>query len=451
MTGSVRSRTALGAAAVVVAALIVASALLVTFLRRSLTNSVESAARTQAAEIAAIVAGPDWDRDIEVVGDDVFVQVLNESAEVIAASANARGGILADPTASEALEVDVPFDDDPFLAVAHGVGAIGSAAPYTVVVGHSLDHVVESAQTIVGLLGIGIPILTAFVGLVAWRIVGRALSPVESIRRQVESMSAEDLDRRVPVPPTRDEIALLARTTNGMLQRLQASYERQRRFVSDASHELRSPISTIRQHAEVAIRRPEVTSVGELAGAVLEEDLRLQRIVEDLLLLARMDEGDPGAMREVVDLDDVVLEGLDRIRRQDRIAVDASRVSAGRVVGDRKQLDRLVGNLLDNAARHARAEVAVSLGSRDGSVVLAVEDDGDGVPESDRESVWRRFERLDEARARDSGGAGLGLAIVAEVAQAHGGSASVAGSLLGGARFEVRIPAAEQTVPLPER
>ena len=439
---SVRSRTTLGAAAVVAVALAVAAVMLVTFLRRSLTNSVVAAAQTQAAEIADTVTDPDWDGDVSVAGDDVFVQVISEDGYVLAASDNAVSRVLAEPIPGDAIELDVPFDDDPFLAVGYSVQDSGPDAIRTVVVGHSIDHIVESTQVIVGLLGIGIPVLTGFVALVAWRLVGSALSPVESIRRQVESMSAEDLDRRVPVPPTKDEIASLARTTNAMLQRLQESYERQRRFVSDASHELRSPVSTIRQHAEVAIRHPDVTSVQDLAGTVLEEDLRLQRVVEDLLLLARVDEGDPGAMREHVDLDDVVLEGVDRLRQQDRVGVDASRVSAGRVAGDRKQLDRLIGNLLDNASRHARAKVAVSLGARDGFIELAIEDDGDGVAEDDRERIFRRFERLDEARSRDSGGAGLGLAIVAEVAHAHGGSASVADSHLGGARFEVRIPEA---------
>ena len=158
--------------------------------------------------------------------------------------------------------------------------------------------------------------------------------------------------------------------------------------------------------------------------------------------MARMDEGGPAVMREQVDLDDLVLEAAERLRQQDRIEVDASRVSAGRVIGDRKQLERLVVNLLDNASRHARSRVAMTLVEAKGVVVLTVEDDGEGIPAADRERVFRRFERLDEARSRDGGGAGLGLAIVTEVAHAHEGTATVSDSDLGGALFEVRLPGA---------
>ena len=425
----------------VAVALTIASVLLITFMRRSLTNSVRTAAQSRAAEIARTVREPGWDGELSVTDDDVFVQVVAEDGEVVASTANAGADVLVEPLPGDAVELGVPFDDDPFLAVSYGVEVMGPSAYYRVVVGHSLDHVVESTQIILGLLGIGIPVLTLIVAFVAWRVVGGALSPVEAMRSQVEKMSADDLAQRVEVPPTDDEIASLARTMNGMLQRLQESYERQRRFVSDASHELRTPVSTIRQYVEVALRNPDGTTVPELAATVMDEDLRLQGIVEDLLLLARMDEGRLGTVSQPVDLDDVVLEGIHRLPPSEEVSVDASGVSGGRVTGDKKQLERLVGNLLDNARRHARGKVAVSLTSSDGAVVLFVEDDGNGIPDIDRERVFRRFERLDEARARDSGGAGLGLAIVAEVARAHGGRALIADSDLGGARFEIRFPA----------
>jgi signal transduction histidine kinase len=255
----------------------------------------------------------------------------------------------------------------------------------------------------------------------------------------VRTISAERLDLRVPVPPTEDEIARLATTMNEMLDRLEASQARQRRFVSDASHELRSPVATIRQHAEVALTHPDSASATDLAQVVLGEDLRLQRLVEDLLILARLDEGAvPGT--DPLDLDDLVFDEVRRTSTNTDKRIDTSRVSAGRVAGNEKQLRSLISNLLDNAVRHARASVSVHLAESNGNVVLEVDDDGIGVPESERGRVFERFVRLDEARDRDSGGAGLGLAIVAEVAHAHRGRVELGESPVGGARLRVELP-----------
>jgi signal transduction histidine kinase len=229
---------------------------------------------------------------------------------------------------------------------------------------------------------------------------------------------------------------------NRMLERLERGQERQRRFVSDASHELRSPVASIRQHAELALAHPANVSTGDLARTVLDEDLRVQRLVEDLLLLARMDERTAEARPQEVDLDDVVFQEVERVRQVDGTTIDASGVSAGRVLGDGRRLTRLVGNLLENAARHARSAIGVALVEDGDQVVLQVDDDGPGVPPEHRQRVFERFVRLDEARDRDAGGAGLGLAIVAEVAALHGGEARALDSPLGGARFEVRLPRA---------
>jgi signal transduction histidine kinase len=212
--------------------------------------------------------------------------------------------------------------------------------------------------------------------------------------------------------------------------------------VSDAAHELRSPVASIRQHAEVALAHPDRSSVDALAATVLEENLRVQRLVEDLILLASSDEQPRSADREV-DLDDIVFEEARRMRGSTKLTVATSGVSAGRVRGDPGQLRRMVANLVDNAARHATTLISLSLEETGaGSVVLRVDDDGTGIPVADRGRVFERFVRLDEARARDDGGAGLGLAIVAEVAASHGGSATVGDSPSGGARLEVVLPRA---------
>jgi signal transduction histidine kinase len=225
------------------------------------------------------------------------------------------------------------------------------------------------------------------------------------------------------------------------LGRLEESQSRQRRFVADASHELRSPLAIIRQHAEVALAHPERTDTAKLARTVLTEDIRMQRLVEDLLLLARADERTGPVRRAPVDLDDVVFEVAAALRQSSALRVDTTAVSAGRVSGDQAQLQRMVQNLAENAARHARATVGFMLREDPaGTTTLCVEDDGAGIAEADRQRIFERFVRLDGARARDAGGSGLGLAIVAEIVTAHGGTITVGTSPLGGARFEVLLP-----------
>ena len=436
--GTVRVRTTLGATAVLGLSLVIASVALVVFVRRSLTEDVRTRAQVEAASLQRGLAddiSPDVLANSD--GDDGYVQILDVDGRVIASTGNMSGAPPPPTVAWDGggTEVDVPFDDDPFMAVGETSGD-GRVA----VVGRSLDSVVESTSTLIGILLIGIPLLLLLTGAVAWRLVGKALSPVEAIRSQVETISMEDLHRRVPSASSTDEIGRLATTMNRMLGRLEEGRARERRFVSDASHELRSPIAIIRQNAEVASAHPETTSTRDLAGLVLSENARLQSLVEDLLLLARMDEYGSDSSMEPVDLDDIVLLHMDRIRAVNGKASDPSGLSAGRVTGDRRQLDRLVANLVDNALRHSKDEIAVSLREHDGEVVLTVDDDGPGIPPGDRNRIFERFVRLDEARDRDSGGAGLGLAIVAEVARKHGGFACAMDSPLGGSRFEVRLP-----------
>jgi signal transduction histidine kinase len=296
---------------------------------------------------------------------------------------------------------------------------------------------------------IGLPVLLLVVGGVTWLVTRRALTPVEGIRREMAAITAsEDLSRRVPEPATHDEVARLARTTNETLTALEASVERQRRFVADASHELRSPIASLRTQLEVGSAHPHLLDV---SGAV-EDTVRLQQLAADLLLLARLDAGEqPGLTR--VDLGALVrseVAGRAGDRFPVRVDTGESGVASGgadvgEVAGSRGQLARVLGNLLDNAQRHARGGVVVSVRVRGGSVVVAVADDGAGVPEAERERIFERFVRLDDARSRDDGGAGLGLAIARDVAHRHGGSLTVGEARDGGARFELSVPRAPRT------
>lgn len=439
---SVRLRTTVAAALVVALALAIAGAVLVFGLRESLVNDRREVAEARADEVVALLedAGDPASADIPDV-DDQWVQVLDGAGNVVAASANAAGRpavVRLQPDESAVVNTDIGDDASYVVGVA---AAASPAGQLTVVVGRGLDDVADSIEILSNLLALSLPLLLVVLVVVTYMVVGRALAPVEDMRRRVESITERDLERRVPVPATSDELARLARTMNGMLERLQAARDRQRRFVSDAAHELRSPLAAIRQYAEVAVAHPDQTSAAEVGAAVLDEETRLQQLVEDLVVLARADEA-AASEREEIDLDDFVLEEVRRLRAVPGREFDTAQVSAGRVRGDRVALRRMVGNLLDNAARHARSKVDVSLATTaTNEVVLRVDDDGAGVPEAERERIFERFVRLDAARSRGAGGSGLGLAIVAEVVAAHGGRVRALDSPIGGARFEVVLPA----------
>lgn len=425
---SVRVRTTAAATLVVALALLVGAVALVALVRASLTDGVEATAEQQLDSLVAQVeAGrmPTTDPDDEPDEDEELVwQVRSSDGTVLAGSRTLPddGYVLDDD------EADTPD---------------GTRATIRVAV--SLEEVDDSTAALLPPLLVGLPVLLLLVAGTTWVVTGRALAPVERIRREVEQVTADRLERRVPEPASRDEVNRLARTMNRMLARLQDSTERQRRFVADASHELRSPLAGIRQTAEVAVAHPGALPEGELAEAVLEEAVRLQHLVEQLLVLTRADAGAAGPRQEV-DLDDLVLTDVRRLRAGgDRVRIDTGGVGPARVVGDPVALGQVVRNLLDNAVRHATSRVAVHLTSEQGEAVLRIDDDGPGVPEADRERVFERFVRLDEARSRDAGGSGLGLAIVRSVVEAHGGRCDVEAAPLGGARFSVRLPAPPAT------
>ena len=332
----------------------------------------------------------------------------------------------------------VTVDDDPYLVVS------GDTDGGTLTVARTTEHVEETVGAATVLLGVAVPLVVALVGSVVWIVTGRALRPVERLRRQVDNITADDLSRRVDAGD--DELGALAATMNRMLGRLEHSQTVQRRFVSDASHELRSPLATMRQHAELGASYPDATSLGELSDVVLDEGERMQNLVDGLLLLARLDENQRPPS-EPVDLDDLLLAEADRVRRVSGLSVDVTGVEAAQVTGSARLLARAVRNLVDNAARHAESRIVLAVEHDHGgqSVILIVADDGAGVPAVDRERIFDRFTRLDEGRARDAGGSGLGLAIVREIVEAHHGQVRVdactASPTRGGAVFTVTLPA----------
>ena len=444
--GTVRVRTTAAAVLVVGVAVVLGGLVLIGTLRDTLIDDVRSATRLRAGEIAAAIEA--GERPALAIGeaDEQLIQVLGPDGRVTAASENVEGLpplVRLSPGASTRFEP--PIDDDEFVAVA--AAADTPAGEVTVVFARALDEVSDSTDAVAGLLALATPVLLLLVGSTTWVVVGRALAPVEAIRREVDEISAAELHRRVPVPGADDEVARLAGTMNRMLGRLEDGQARQRRFIADASHELRSPVASIRQHAEVAQAHPDRASIAQLSETVIAESRRIQHLVDDLLLLARVDEESLRLRTRPVDLDDVVFAEAARLRSETDRQIDTRRVSAGRITGDEAVLRRVLRNLGDNAVRHAREVVAFGLAEQDGTVELVVEDDGPGVPADERQRVFERFVRLDSARARDDGGSGLGLAIVAELVTEHGGNVEITDSTLGGARVVVRFPSAGDGCP----
>ncbi|WP_039799248.1 sensor histidine kinase [Nocardia araoensis] len=481
---SVRVRTTVAATVVVAVALTAAGLVVLAVLRHNLVHSAEVQAESTAQDVATQLAtGTDLARLRLPDAESEPVQVVSLDRRVLAADDDLAGkppmaefGPYAetsddddeeeeddeeddeededekpdreslaqptDPTAADAEfgDVRLTVDDEdgphPFRVAALAV-TIRGGQPATVYAGSSLETADSAVADARQAMLIGLPPLLAVVALVIWLVTRRALRPVEAIRRQLAEIMDGDLSRRVPEPGSRDEIGRLASTTNVTLAALEESAERQRRFIADAAHELRSPIASLRTQLEVAQAHPELLELDGLIG----DTIRLEHLAADLLLLARLDAGEqPRADR--VDLTVLVREELEH-RVRDRVAV---RISIPEepvaVTGSRTQLARVLGNLVDNAQRHAAKTVHVAVDrDADGPVVLSVTDDGPGVPPADRERIFQRFVRLDDARSRDEGGAGLGLAIVRDVVQRHGGTIHVADGAPG-ARFVVTLPAA---------
>ncbi|RSN13528.1 two-component sensor histidine kinase [Streptomyces sp. WAC 05977] len=283
---------------------------------------------------------------------------------------------------------------------------------------------------------VGVPVIALLIGAVAWLAVRRSLRPVEAIRSEVAAIGAHDLSRRVPAPDSADEIAKLAETMNTMLARLDTAVTRQSRFTSDASHELRTPLASLRTQLEVLLAHPDRLDWRDACRNALLDITRLQDLVGDLVLLGKLDNAEPERTTPVR-LSEVVESCLSG-RQGVRAGIDGDPM----VLGDRGRLERLLRNLVDNAQRHTRTGVEVRVSTVDEFAVVEVIDDGPGIPAADRERVFDRFVRLDDGRARDDGGAGLGLAIVAEIAHAHGGTVEIADHD-GGARLVVRLPLAK--------
>ena len=463
-----RARVTLIAALGLLVALIAGDLLLLNALRDSLTRSVDDTARSGATEVAALINADRLPDPVPVAAGTVTIQVLGPSGRIVNVSPDAdrlvpivaprQAAALAD--GDSAIEVHgAPFDMPSLLRVA----VVRAAGGELVIAAVPYSSAADSLAVVGHALIFGTPVLFIVLAGAIWLAVGSTLRPIDLLRRGAARVTGAGVLADLPVPEARDEVRLLALTLNDMLSRLAAAQQRQRSLVSDTAHELRSPIASIRTQLEVALDHPSGQDWASTARDVHADVLRLARLAEDLLLLARLDEqadlGDAGRQGELIDMGSLACAVVARYGdAQVPVTMVAPEpggpqaAEVAEVAGNRDRLDRMLVNLIDNAVRYAKSSVTVTVSvSRSGEWgELTVTDDGPGIDEADRERAFDRFARLDDARNRcgdEAGGAGLGLAIVRATAQAHGGTAHLEANPApeSGLRAVVRLP----TAPFP--
>lgn len=421
-------------------------------------RTLDNEALASAGEVAAMVEADRVPSPLPVSGAQL-IQVVDAQGRVVAGSVNADRlvPLLSPAELRRALEGAVVINGSragvsgPLRVRALRAGPGGASA--SVLVALQVGDVLTSRAALRHSLWVTVPVLVLVLAMVAWRVIGSTLRPVEALRLGAERISGRDRDERLPVPRSADEIRALAVTLNGMLDRLAAARSRQQSFVADAAHELRSPLTSIRTQLEVAQL---LGDGGTLPTDLMIDVARLATLIEDLLLLARADADTRGpANRQAVQVP-ALLSGLStayasarvpvRVTANPRTAASDAQLS---VEADPDELRRAVANLVDNAVRHATSGVWLAACADGTDVLVSVIDDGPGIAPADRERVFDRFTRLDDARDRDAGGSGLGLAIVRElVSRAEGtvGFGSVdlpspGGAVAGrGLRAEIRLP-----------
>lgn len=437
MRRSVRVRITAVAVLAVAVVLLAAGVVLVALQRGSLTDGMDRALTQRADDVESLMAAGATPPGGLLQVSEGFVQVLDADGVVSLWTGNLRGESPLEFAADVPFYVtsDVPVVDDDRFRV-HGRRLEDGTVIY---VAASFDQVDESSSALVGSLAIALPVLLGTLAGLIWWLVGRTLEPVEAIRAEVAGFGSRDLHRRVPTTGTGDEIDQLAVTMNEMLARLEASIDQQQRFVADASHELRSPLTRLRSQIEVEMRTGSSGDQAMLAS-LHDEVIEMQRITEDLLYLARVDAGEMHLSPSPVDLDDVVLRESQKTAASADVNVDTRGVTAVHATADEMRVRRAVSNLLENAARHADAVVTVELRSNGDTAVLTVRDDGPGVPLDAAKTIFERFTRVDASRSQTLGGTGLGLAIAREIAVAHGGGLDLCNPGQEGALFEMRLP-----------
>ena len=445
--GPVRVRTTLAATLVLAVTLAIGSIVALGSFRSSLIGNLRAAAMLRALDIASLARSGHLPAVLGLPGQEAgFAQVVAPQGRVVAASANlagepAIGPFLLPGSTAEARVVDGQSvgQDGRYGLVALPV-SMGTKT-LTVYAAYSLTTADIAVWDLEVVLIVGLPLVLAVVAGTTWAIVGWALRPVDAIREKVGEITTRDLHQRVPEPNSGDEVSRLAHTMNSMLNRLETGVERQRSFVADASHELRSPLSSLRAQLEIGLARGAATKWPDAASNALAEEARLERLVKDLLLLARLDGAPrPRGPMPLVDLATVVRSELAERSFGARVSFRDGTKGPVPVALEGDLSRRVVANLLDNAQRYARSEVSVCVEAGDNEAQLVVADDGPGIAPEDRERVFERFTRLDSSRNADEGGAGLGLAIVRDIVVARGGTVAFVDTTVGACAV-VRLPA----------
>ena len=441
---SLRARLMLVSVVALTAGLAAGGVLLVGVLNFALLRAVNTESLETARGIARLIEQQSLSDRIEV-NPAMQVQVIDAQNKIVAVSAGAdwltpmlyerERRELADGGEHKIAGSRIGLRDEVRVVM---VNAGPPTAPLQILVARSTSDLQQGVHLLRLTLLITFPLIVALLAAVLWRVLGAALRPVDALRAGAEEITGGTREGRLPVPESRDEVHRLAVTLNDMLSRLETARKRQRAFVADAAHELRSPLTNMRTELEVAQRLPD-TDWTELSADLLTDVDRLSRLVDDLLLLARSDDGGGGravaAPFREVELGELVAALAGRYPTV-AYTPPAQPVT---VHGEPDALGRVVANLLDNAVRHARSQVRVEVGADGAYRRITVTDDGPGIPAADRERVFDRFTRLDDGRARDAGGSGLGLAIVRELVRRHGGTVTL-GDNAPGLRADVRLP-----------
>ncbi|WP_419186540.1 sensor histidine kinase [Mycolicibacterium peregrinum] len=425
--GGIAARSAMVAAAVVLVGLVIVGSASAVLLYRMMCADVDNAAVARAQAVADVLRKEPPDEVESVLMDTdhriAAVQIVDATGTVVHRSDGApQTPMIALPNNGSRVGVLATDDDDVRVSTATVTSRKGTQ--YTVLVGGGIEPIEQMMATVGQMLAITSPIVAGVAAVVTYLLVRRSLRSVETIRSRVSEISASDLGERVPVGRRSDEISALAVTMNDMLARIEAGHAAQRRFVGDASHELRSPLATVVSALEIGATHPDALDRTLLTTALLPEARRMQSLVENLLLLARADEHGLPLRRIETDLDDLATAEVARLKRETTLRI-TSELSAVKASVDPDGFVRLLRNLADNAARHANSEVTIVVGAHGDSALVQVIDDGPGIPASQRDKAFERFVRLDSDRSRSGGGTGLGLAIVAEIVAAHDGTVSI--------------------------
>jgi signal transduction histidine kinase len=441
--GTVRTRVTAAAGLALTAAVVLGLVVMYRLQLNSADRTIQSQLRTYATQIQQSATDGTFPRTLpaSVLDPTAQAQVLAPDGTVLAATRNLAGRpalyMLApgsgtpvrQPAADGVLASDLSV---------YGEHATAGGRPVTIITTTGTYLRSQINQTFARLLVIGVPFLLVLAGGTVWLVVGRALRPVEQIRGAVTAITLADLSQRVPEPGTGDEIGRLARTMNDMLARLDDSAARQRRFVADASHELRSPLTAIRTGLEVGLSHPDRAPWPEIARRAVRQSQRLEHLIAELLVLAKADAQQAAARRQPLDLA-ALLADLRDATLAPGISIDLSVPPGTVTAGNQEDLSRMFRNLLDNAVRYARHRVAITAAAGPDGVVVEIADDGPGIPAEERERVFGRFVRLDVSREQASGSAGLGLAIAREIAAAHDATIVLTEAPDGGTRAVVTL------------